>query len=280
MRPVGMTLAALVLAALAAPAQPPAPPPVAGQVPADPRLDEHLNGWQKTMGGLTNFHATFELTKTEAVFKKNRQYKGSVLCMKPDFARLRQDSETDKADYEAYISNGKAIYAYNGLEKSVTEFKLNPAAGAAGADNLMLDFLKGMNAAVAKQRFQIALFKEDATYVYLDIKPVLGKDKQEFEQVRFALLGPGVKAPFTPYMPAQVWVLKPNGDTELWKFGGQQTNIPGVDAKSFQYVEIKGWTFKQAPSAPPPPAFPGPGGTAPVLPGGTGLPAGPGAVKP
>jgi TIGR03009 family protein len=279
MRPVGIAVAATLLAVLAARAQPPAAPPAAPGVPpapaADPRVDAHLLGWQKTMGGVSNFHAKFELDRTDSVFKKKRSYTGSVLCMKPNLARLRIDSTTDKNDYEAYICNGKSIYEYNGLQKTITEFKLSTAPGA-GADNLMLDFLSGMTADAAKKRFQIAVFNEDPNYVYLDIKPVLAKDRQEFEQVRFALFGPRVQAPFTPYLPAQVFVQKPNGDQEMWKFSGQQTNVPGVDAKAFEFVNIPGWTAKQAALGPVAPAAGGP----PALPGGTGLPAGPGAVKP
>jgi TIGR03009 family protein len=285
-----MTLGAVLFVALSVRAQPPAgtpgvppvvpappgvpPTPVAAPsaAPTDPRLDAHLDGWQKTMTGVINFSAKFELKRTDAVFKKDRQYTGMVLCMKPNFARLRIDNTADKNDYEAYICNGKAVYEYNGREKTITEFKLNAGAGA---DNLMLDFLGGMNAGAVKRRFHITLFKEDANYVYLDIKPLYGKDKQEFEQVRFALYGPNVKLPFTAYMPAQVWLMKPNGDTELWKFSDQQTRIPGVDAKVFDPVQIKGWSFKQAPMGP----APAPGGP-PTLPGGTGLPSGPGAVKP
>lgn len=316
MRPLGVTLAVL-LAAPAAWAQvppgapvPPAPPgasgvpvtpprvsavppasPAAGvpgaqpavtgapaaQPPAaDPRLDAHLNGWQKQMGSLINFRADFELTKRDATFQRDRKYRGSILVMKPNFARLRQDSAENKEDYEAFICNGRFLYEYNGLRKEITEYKMasNPAAGG---DNLMLDMVSGMKADDAKRRFHIALFNEDPNYVYLDIKPVLAKDREEFKQVRFALYGPNVKAPYVPYLPAQAYLVKPNGDAEIWKFNNAQTNLPGVDPKVFEFVKIPGWTFKQA-QVPPPGAAPRPG-MPPALPGGPGLPPGPGVVK-
>jgi len=286
MRPVGITLAAVLLAALAGRAQPPAAPP--GAPAADPKLDPHLAGWEKAMGQVSNFAAKFELTRvTNDVFKRERKYTGSVLCNKPNFARLRLDSTAPpppadpkaktkpKVDYEAYICNGKSIYAYIGLEETITEVPLASPAGAAGGDNLMIDFLSGMKAADAKKRFQISQFNPQAEhYVYLDIKPVLAKDKQEFEFVRIALYGPKVLPPYTPYLPAQVYLQKPNGDTEMWKFSEQKTNIPGLKPEVFEPVKIPGWQFKQAPPAPPP----GVGGP-PKLPGGTGLPPGPGAVK-
>jgi TIGR03009 family protein len=289
MRLVGLPLTAVLLAALIASAQPPAPPgaPPAAP-PVDPALDGHLRDWQKRMGDLSNFYSDFEMTRTDAVFKRKSVYTGQVLCMKPNFARLRLENKNDKADYDAYICNGKSVYEYSGREKVVTEVKLT----GPGADNLMLDFLGGMKADDVKRRFQITQFDPTAKYyVYLDIKPLLPKDKQEFEFVRIALFGPTVPAPYTPYLPAQVFMMKPNGDTEDWKLSKQQTNVPGVDAGKFQYVPVrekdgKEWPLKQAQTLPAqpgpmgaptvPPGFGGP----PKLPGGTNLPPGGGAVKP
>jgi TIGR03009 family protein len=210
------------------------------------------------------------LTRKEPVFNKERTYSGQVLCMKPNFAILRLDNLANKDDYEAYVCNGQAIYEYNGLQKTVTEWKLNPNPGAGGGDNLMLDFLSGMKSAAAKQRFQITLFKEDAHYVYLDIKPLLPKDRQEFEQARFALFGPNT--PF-PYLPAQMYLAKPSGDTEVWKFTNPQTNIPGVEPKHFQYKPVPGFELKK-----PPPQAGNPG--QPPLPGGNSPPPGTGPARP
>ena len=279
MRPVGLTLAALLVAASAVWAQPPAGPPgIPGAVPpgappaappADPKLDPHLKEWEKKMTGTINFRADFELGRTDAVFKKERTYTGSVLCMKPNLARLRLDNSADKADYEAYICNGQFVYEYSGLLKTITEYKIAANAAAGGSDNLMLDFLSGMKAADVKRRFDITLFKEDEHYVYLDIKPILGKDKQEFAQVRFALYGPRTKF---AYLPAQVWMMKPNGDTELWTFSNPQTDVPKVTKEVFAFQDIPGWAFKKAPAGPLPAG-------APMPPGGPGVPPG-GAVKP
>ena len=58
------------------------------------------------------------------------------------------------------------------------------------------------------------LFKEDQFYIYLDIKPRLGKDKQEFSSSGWHSTDP--KTQFA-YLPAQVFMVKPNGETEQWK---------------------------------------------------------------
>lgn len=306
MRPVGITLAALLAAAPAVFAQgppaapippypttpvplptpgtglPPAPglpvattpglpvgaiPGAPGAAPAalanvDPKLLAHLNAWEQVMGSMSNFRADFDLTRTEATFGKKTELFGQVLCMKPNLARLRLDDKLNKAAFEAFICNGKAVYHYVGSDKQVVVYPIPQNGAAGGGDNLMLDFLSGMKANVALARFDISLYKEDKYYVYLMIKPKLPRDKQEFEEVRFAVYGP--ELPPTDkhklYLPAMVWLKKPNGDTEMWTFKSPQTNLVGVAAKDFEFVQPpKDWNVKQAPA----PGAPQPGPGAP-----------------
>lgn len=280
MRFAGSTLAALLVAATVALAQPPVPggpvpgaPPVPPPAPpapaakaADPKLDAHLVEWEKKMTGVVNLRAEIALKRTDAVFKKDTNYTGVVLCMKPNFAVLRLDNAGDptKVDYEAFICDGKAVYAYDGLKKSITKFDI--PQNQAGVDNLMLDFLSGMKAKDVKERFDINLFKSDEHYIYLDIKPLRPADQREFAHLRLALYGPSTKF---AYLPAQVYMLKPGGDSELWKFTNPQVDIPGVAPANFAFVPIKGWDVKQAPPAPV--------GGAPM--GAGAIPAG-GAVRP
>jgi len=280
MRFAGFTLAALLVAATAALAQPPVPgapptPPPAPPVPAakaaDPKLDAHLIEWEKRMVDVKNLRTEVALKRTDAVFKKDTNYTGVVLCMKPIYAVLRLDNAGDptKVDYEAFICDGKAVYAYNGVQKTITKFDI--PQGQAGVDNLMLDFLSGMKAKDVKERFDINLFKTDEHYIYLDIKPLRPADQREFMHLRLALYGPTTKF---AYLPAQVYMLKPNGDSELWKFNNPQVDIPGVAPANFAFVPVKGWTVTEAPPAPKGGA---PMGAAPM--GGPTVPAG-GAVRP
>lgn len=273
MKFAGFTLAALLVAATVALAQPPvpgapvpgaAPPPPPAAKAADPKLDEHLVAWEKKMANVINFRTEVSLKRTDAVFKKDTNYGGPgsvVLCMKPNFAVLRLDNLGDptKTDYEAYICDGKAVYVYDGVKKTITQIDI--PQNQAGVDNLMLDFMAGMKAKDIKERFDINLFKTDEHYIYLDIKPLRPADQREFAHLRLALYGPATKF---AYLPAQVYMLKPNGDSELWKFANPQIDIPGVVPANFAYVPIKGWEVKKAPAAPM---------------GGGAVPAG-GAVRP
>jgi TIGR03009 family protein len=273
MRLAGSALAALLIGVTVAWAQPPVAgspvtPPAAPAAKSDPKLDAHLENWEKTMGALTNFRFELNLKKTDAVFKKDKPYSGVVLCMKPNLAVVRMNYDGDKsgADYEAFICDGKSLYHYTGLERTITEYKLPDPKTNPVTDNLMLDFLSGMKAKDAKARFDLSLFKEDANYVYLDVKPVLGKDKEEFQQLRMALYGPNTKF---AYLPAQVYMVHPNGDTELWKFTDPQTNIPVLAPKDFAFQKVPGFQMKQPPP-PPAPARPG----QPMLPAGAVPPGG------
>jgi TIGR03009 family protein len=258
MRFAGFTLAALLIAVTAGQAQPPAVPgaPVGGQPPAqppaksDPQLDAHLARWEKKMADVKNLRTNITLVRKDNVFKREREFTGAVLCMKPNFARLRLDYTGDatKTDYEAYICDGKAVYSYSGKDRTITEFKL--PQNQAGVDNLMLDFLAGMSSRDVKERFDISLFKTDDFYIYLDIKPLRPADQREFTHLRLALYGPGQATAKVAYLPAQVYMLKPNGDSEMWKFTDPQTDIPGVVPNNFAFVPIQGWPVVQMPQQP------------------------------
>ena len=247
-----------------APVSPPGLPPTVSGQPADIKLDVHLAAWQNKMQSVSNFFSKFEFKRTDAVFKRERTFTGTVLCMKPNYARLRQEDVSARDDYEAWICDGKSAFEYRGLEKTITEYPLPPNMGVGvpgGSDNVMLDLISGLSVTAAKQRFEITLFKEDENYIYLDIKPLLPKDKQDFEHVRFALYGP--KTQGMAYLPAQVWLLKPNGNSELWKFSEAKTDVPGLNPGNFAPVKVPGFTFKQAPPRPGPAGNPNPG--APVI---------------
>ena len=161
---------------------PPGPLPDARTI--DPAVERHLKGWEKRAGGLTSYRAEVSLKRTDPVFQKETNFGGVVLCMKPNYAVLRLDNADDptKADYEAYICDGKSVFAYSGVQKSISEFKLPP--DRTGPDNLIYNILFGITAADMKERFDISVFKSDAHYVYLDIKPRSDQDKRDFATAR------------------------------------------------------------------------------------------------
>ena len=87
-------------------------------------LDYHLDEWEKA-SAVENVRAGVDLKRTTGLLaKKTTEYKGVVLCMKPNFVRLRLEDAKEPKDYEAYISDGKRLYVYDGLAKTVTETAL------------------------------------------------------------------------------------------------------------------------------------------------------------
>jgi TIGR03009 family protein len=84
--------------------------------PAGPTVAEHLTAWKVVAAGRTNVRVEVALARTDAVLKKESKFTGSALLMKPGRAVLRLNNTCDHAkhDYEAYIWNGKTVYAYNG----------------------------------------------------------------------------------------------------------------------------------------------------------------------
>jgi TIGR03009 family protein len=281
MRSLGFSSALLLAAAVAAFAQPPGLPPRANApAPADPVLDAHLLAWQKTMSEAKNFSAEFEISKIDPNFPKTPQkFTGSVWCMKPYLARMSQSSVSNRQDYEAFICDGKSLFHYDWKAKLITEIPINAEMG----DNLMLDFLRGMSAETVKKRFFIKQRETnppDKNYLYLEIKPKLPRDAQEFDSITMALFKPGVPKGYIPYLPVQVDIKKPNGEKEIWKFSKQMVNVPNMDPHAFQYTKPQGtnWQYRKQPVQQSRPMPPMPGAP-PILPGGNGLRPGEGAVK-
>jgi TIGR03009 family protein len=245
-------------------------PPVTAEKPLDPVLEGHLLAWEKKVAEVKNVHTEIALKRTDVVFKKEANFTGSVLCLKPNCAILRLENASDptKTDYEAYIYDGKLLYVYEGAKKTVTEIKApgnskteslkSPLAFLTRAwegffwDNPVLALLTEPTAKAINERFDVTLFKTDEHYIYLDIKPLRPADQREFKQLRLALYGPGQATAQFAYLPVQLYMLKLNGDTEVWKFSNTKVDIPNVNEQVFKFKEVpKGWTFLPAPEPKP-----------------------------
>jgi TIGR03009 family protein len=243
------SLSAAVLLALAQPAAP---------QPADPKLEPHLAGWGKATQNLSTFRAEFTLTRTDAVFKRAKEYKGTILLARTGAFSVRVEHKADPTDWEEYAYDGKAVYEVSSKEKTIAEFK--PGVLWARDENIVAGLCGGLKVEDMRKRFAVTLLQEDKNYVYLGIKPTQPKDKQEFEQAVLTLYGPKVPAPYTPYLPVMAQVVKPNGDSEKWVLNSPEANPKGVTAKSFAPRELPGFkrtVVTENPLLPPSKAPPG-----------------------
>ncbi|HEY2784277.1 MAG TPA: TIGR03009 domain-containing protein [Fimbriiglobus sp.] len=270
MRTFGVALGLLVVAGSVASAQIPggAPPtgsttgrvptPGAGPgrtvalqppaVPVDPMVLAHLKAWQAKMESLQNLYTTCELTKEDRVLKKSHKFSGSVICMKPNLARMRLDSATDPNDYSAWVCDGKAVYAYDGNKKILTQYNI-PAGTNGIGDNLLMEFMSGsLTANGALRRFDVTLIspeKPDPNYLFFQIKPKLAKDKQDFETLKLVLFSPTIKPDlqYLAYIPAMVQMATTNNEkVETWNFFDPaksrfpQPNVKGLKLSDFKPV--------------------------------------------
>jgi TIGR03009 family protein len=278
MRRAGPLLSALLLAAPAVAQLPagervPVPgTPVANQPQAQPAqtqpaqvdaaLYSHLQGWEKVMQGTTNFHTECTLVKKSLLDKRETQAKGRIICLKPNLAWMRIDQtpapgkQPNPSDYMTWICTGRAVYEYDANIRQVTEVLL-PNGGV--GDNLLLTFMSGsLKAADILQRFDMKLLKEDANYVYLEVRPREARDKQEFETLTLVLYGPSIPGrPQLAYLPSMVVMRKANGqDVEQWTFDKPQANVDGIKPELFRFYqppEKENWKIQraQAPAAAP-----------------------------
>jgi TIGR03009 family protein len=221
------------------------------------KLAAHLDAWEKAMSEVNNLRCDVSFTQEDPIFKTSQKYTGSLLYMKPNFAIFRLEGSRDgtKNDFEAYLCNGKSVFQYNGLQKTVTEWKLPTPEVAKAIEKFTpfqrwlyeftpvtighkLESISGINPKDIRQRFEIKLLKEDENYIYLDMKPVSKSDKLLFQRIVVAMLGPNIK---NPYQVRRIHMTLVNQETQLWDITDFKTNIPGIDEKVFQYHEVEGF---------------------------------------
>jgi TIGR03009 family protein len=246
-------------------------------VPASiPKPDEatmkHLDGWEGAMKNVKTFFADATLVDREVALKREVQFTARLYLSKPNLVRMDVTKVLPKgqpptlADSKMYISTGKMLYEYDGAAKKRRSAPIGPN-GAGG--NLLLDIMSGMSAKQVTDRFQVGTIKQDADYVYLEVKPVFQVDKEEFESLQLILCG--AKFGGRAYIPRRVILTKAGGQqTETWDFDDPRVNPDGFKPEFFDPPDPKklGMTDEvvQAPR-------PAPGGATPTGSGGLKAPA-------
>ncbi|MFO0937614.1 MAG: TIGR03009 domain-containing protein [Gemmataceae bacterium] len=227
--------------------------------PVDPKLLAHLQAWEERMKSISNVVCKAEKVANDNVMKRQiTKDAADILCMKPNFAfmkvvRTPVVQPDDAKFFTTWICDGKSIHQYSGAQKEYQEFKL--AANGNIQGNLLLEFISGsMTAAAAMQRFDIKLIGEDNNYVYLNIKPKLVGDREDFEDMTLVFYGP--KLPPTlehiRYLPAMVKMTKNgNKEEEVWTFKQPQVNVKGLTPDTFKKQDLPaGWKVGKSAAAP------------------------------
>jgi TIGR03009 family protein len=212
-------------------------------------LQNHLAAWEKKTSSLKTFYTECEREVKNTLKQKTVNYTGAIRCMKPNLAYLRIDNTNPakKDDFAAYICDGKDVFEYSGAEKTMRQHPIPPGGKGNVGDNLLLEFMSGaMTAADIAQRFQVKLIQEDKNYIYIDVKPALAKDQQEFDSLILVLFNSGVNG--WDYLPAKVRMTRDdNREVEEWTFKKPMADPQGIKKEDFKYVEPpKDWQKKLA----------------------------------
>ena len=262
MAPLAAVLHTLLLFQSALPPQPPVAP--APHRAFDPELAKHLAAWKKAASSRKSLRAEIKLTRTDAVFKKEKSFSGSLLWMRPDLVILRLNNDSDKTgnDYEAYLCDGTSIYEYNGISRTIIDRRnySDPRFVGPPTHNehlqqqffltvfgrpildprtfLPIQFVTGLGRENEPARYCYSLHSVDKWYVYLDFEPTQDRDRAEFTHGRLALIGPDNA---NAYAVAAVSIVRPSGDRETWRVKAYQTNIPKLTPKDFAFQEVPGF---------------------------------------
>lgn len=183
---------------------------------AQTELDAYLDRWEKTMASVTNLTAVITRVDTDKVFKTATKYTGwaaytksgtGLTALNKAVLELKPEGKTEIS--EKVVCTGTYIYQFIPARKEIHAHEMPRGKNGELADNASLGLMFGMKAAAAKERFGLMLAKVDAHYVYVDITPKKAEDRTEFQRARLVL-------DKNSFMPRQVWLEQPNGNTVLW----------------------------------------------------------------
>ncbi|HVK07396.1 MAG TPA: TIGR03009 domain-containing protein [Gemmataceae bacterium] len=269
MRPLGLTLTALVLAGPALLAQsPPSPavkPAVGGGEPVLPAapvlsernqkvLDHFLAAWEKRMKGVASLDA--KCAKTEVFVddrgqEERRVTTGEAQLMKPNYARLflkdpEDPGNTKRASF--MVSDGKYFWDYQYAFKVV---KVQELEKDGFGDSTLMSFLFGTSAAQLKQRYHLAVDEADPkrynkNYVHIMVLPKTKADLQEFKKAELVLWKNTEDDKYADLwmLPARVWFQKVNGEQAVWQFENMTTK-KNLTAKHFEAPQLPDKTWRR-----------------------------------
>lgn len=237
-------------------------PIASSAVPADPRLDVHLNAWEAKMKTVNGLQAAITRTETDAVEKTVKQYVGEAKFLRPDRATLYLRSATNPQIDERFVFTGTHLYQYRSEAKRLVIHEMANKPGQIVDDNF-LNFLFGMKAEDAKRRFDLQVAKEDEYYVYLWVHPRLPSDRQDFTKARLVLFR-------SNYLPAELQFEEPNGNAVKWDIKAPDPSARLTTRDFDPPAAPKDWQVQRSPRQTAPPA-----GVTPMQPPSKVRPAGP-----
>lgn len=222
---------------------------------SDPKLDEVLQQWEKAMTSIQSLlvhinRTTIDKTyQTTEVFEGTAKYLKSNLPGQPSRASLELVKRGQPQVFEKLICTGTFLYEYAPQTKVIRVHELPPPKAGQVADDNIFNFVFGMKAADAKQRYHLFLVPpppNDKWYAYIKIQPRHPADKAEFTEARLVLIA-------SSHLPRQFWYQQPNGNEVTWDF---PRLINNADIRATEFVQPPlpaGWQLQRISREQPPP---------------------------
>jgi TIGR03009 family protein len=255
MRLSGLALAAALALAASAAAQQQAPPqlPRASAAPVtsapqpasiDPALEGYLRRWEQEMQRYRTLQLDFQRIDEDKTLRSVTKYNGNAYFMKTgtgptarNLVLLQTALEGSKEIAEKYVCSGTYFYMFNRDAKEVVARELPKAAPGAMPDDNFLGMF-GLRSEEAKRRYDLKLGAQDDKFIYINIRPRLRRDQEEFEMARIVLTK-------DTFVPRQLWYRQPNKTEVVWDI--QRTQVDGkMDQRWFdQPATPAGWKFRK-----------------------------------
>ncbi len=218
-------------------------PPTA---PAASQLDEVLRQWEKSMTSINSLQAQITRTTLDKTFQKTEVFEGLAKYLKSHLpgqssrASLELVQKGQPQIFEKLICSGNLLYEFAPGTKVIRVHELPPPKeGQVGDDNI-LNFVFGMKAIEAKQRYLLTFVPpppNDKWYYYIKILPRQASDKAEFTEARLVLTA-------SNFLPRQIWYQQPNGNEVTWDFPRVTPNAE-IRATEFTQPQLPaGWQFQ------------------------------------
>jgi len=230
-----------------------------GNPPADSRLETLLKDWDKANQDIRELHFTIKFTTDETDpnqrmhqllkdgqgLKDNTFRQGEGFFKKPKLGRVDWKDEKGNLS-ELFIWNDNAYERYDFEKKEKLVFPVpadNTRENFNWLGRCLLHFVGerikwiffDLPAAELKARFEITLSKEDATWAYLQLKPLKPDDKANFRELRIVLNQ-------KTHLLRQICLYDVIGNRTIWDFENIEVNpTPPITLESISKNLPKGF---------------------------------------
>ena len=165
-------------------AQPPA-------APSPAQLDAVLDHWEAAMRQISAVRGDLPADADVAAASSGSSevFEGTIRFLKSNPPAVAASVEMHRKDNpsvtEKLLLNDRGLWQFDAAAKEVRLHPL-PKAFVIG-DNTLFALFAGLKAADAKKRFDIQLKGIDPNYIYIEVVPVLPRDKADFAKARLTL---------------------------------------------------------------------------------------------